>query len=252
MKIVKETINEIKRGNPSDSLESLKIGARSIIEEWCSKNLSGKFTIDDNLLVSAESVNVELLRPPDYLNFGTVCEFYCSNLKLSKDELLGILPKKVLNKIICWGNSAVTLDDIKGVCEIKKYTQVYTIAGKKDVNKRSREKDDVISAVKYNLDETVKEIGYVPHFLTYVALKFISSKGTAGASSKDVIKLAQKMVFPNDEFHPLGYWSSAFRKDYNGPMVKFTSKVGVGTYIVNEQGRTFLKTHSDKFEDKIK
>jgi hypothetical protein len=227
------------------------IGAKETIRQWCDENINGEYRISDDLKITTDNYRMTSRELPELIKFEKVCDFYCDGLGMTKDQLLAALPEKILNKLICWQNEKVKIEEIRSVCDVAKYAQVYTEAGKPDINKLYRRKTDpggVIDGMKYDIDGNVIEVAYVNHFITYALLKYIQSKGRSGANSTDVINLAKKMVYPRSHPSTVGYYEAAFQKRYNGPMVKYTDKIKMKTYVINEWGVDFIEEWSPKFE----
>jgi hypothetical protein len=243
-------INEIKRSG-DNPVRMMGIGAKEIVRQWCDENINGEFRISEDLKITTDNYRMTSRELPELIKFEKVCDFYCDGLGMTKEQLLAALPEKILNKLICWENAKVKIEEIKSVCDVGKYAQVFTEAGKPDVNKLYRRKTDpsgVIDGMKYDIDGNIIEVAYVNHFITYALLKYIQLKGREGANSTDVINLAKKMVYPRSHPSTIGYYEAAFQVRYHGPMVKYTDKIKMKTYVINNRGKDFISEWSSKFE----
>lgn len=272
MKIVKESINEIKRANPSDTLKSMGVGTRAMIEKWCDDNNIRDYHIDSNNEINCENVDLhpDVNSLPDTIKFNKVKNFSAQGLNIPKKDLSRFLPRHVsgILMLASWMSPTpkYTIKDIISSCNLAPTAKVYL---RPNVDSYARYKYRRKPGVENRPDHIIPnddpantKITYSNGFKTYSILKYILEAGQYGRSYKDIITYAYKMSNPGKDLPNTGYWSGAFReirntswsREYEGPMIKYTDKMknpaGKDAYFVNRRGMEFLDTMRGTFERK--
>lgn len=213
MKIVKEYLNEIKRGATSSGLGVLNVGKISVIREWLRKKR------EKNQVGVTYDVDIE-----GYIRTFTITitarDLKDMPIPAKKDSFEYI---KVLNCIEC------------------KFDE--------NDNLVPKDKKDYVKGITYDMErDQISSYTFVPHYLYYVALKFIASFGENGVKDQEVINLARRMTFPNSDVDNVSYWEKIFRQDYHTPIVDGTKRIAPRTYAINHYGLDFIEDHRHKFE----
>lgn len=140
MKIVKENINEFKKG--LDPVDSLGLGRRKLIEDWLQKMSIEEYIINDDYTIDIEHrlilSNKQMGNFPEFIQFRSVIGdvsfqnnkltslrgspiFVSGMFSCSDNELktLEYAPKVVKFHFFCHSNlKQFTKEDVKDVCDV--------------------------------------------------------------------------------------------------------------------------------------
>lgn len=268
-KIVRESLNEIKRGEPA--LKSVGAGIIAQIEKWCDDHSIKPYDLNKNFEINAGWVSLRSgTEIPDFIRFNEVGRFTLLDLNVPPDKLGDVLPRKITHSLNIGSSPArYTIRDVMRVCELSpNATVILNSSTDTDVHsryklrrkpKRSERVDNVIPSD----DPTRKKIDHSYGFKTYSALKFIQAAGEKGRSYTDIITHVHGLSYPGVPLPKhTGYWSGGFKgggptywgsEDSPGPMAKYTDKIPAQTgkrmrYVINDAGRQYLADNKRIFE----
>jgi hypothetical protein len=274
-KIVRENLNEIKRGE-SNTLSIIGAGASYKTREWCQEmaethNISKDYTVLSNGEVNASWVDldpeVEWWEIP--IKFNVVDSFSSRGLTLSLGELSDALPRLVNKELDIASNPPVyTVRDILNTCDLGPDARVILNSETRiDVHgryklRRTPKREDRLDNVMPRSNPDTGKIDHSYGFKTYSALKYIQKAGEKGRSYLDIVTHIYQLSYPGKDLPYTGYWSAGFREggqkwhggaEHPGPMHIYTDKVPSEKgkrmrYVINDAGRQYLANNKGIFE----
>lgn len=268
MKIVKERIDEISRGN-KDVLVSMNVGRYQMIKSWCenlrSHRISDDYTINDGM-ISAYTVdlsNMGLTSLPDYIKFDVVNYFFVDNNELA--TLDGILPRKVTTSLSTWGNKKYfKVSYIEKICDVSGAI-VKTSEGNydPDIAKKYRDRaksygkiQDRSSHLLGTYASTTGEasqgsgLRFSSGYKMYNLLKFVAKSSDAGRKWSELSKFVFLMSYPNRELDwTRGYWSVGITRLENEDYIEKTeNEAGKKVYVITNKGLDYIENSKSLFE----
>jgi hypothetical protein len=216
MKIVRETLNEIKQDMEGSGLRALGMGGVAVIKKWADKkveknDLSWSYSIDNDFLIHAIDITIrknELKKmpfPPEIKSLKHIYYIQCVDCMFDKE-----------GKIV------------------------------------PRDRSDFIKGIKYFIEKdgtyTILTYDFVAHYLYYTALKFIASFGDKGVHDSEVLNKIKIMAMPNTDPEKNGYWDAVFQARYHTPISECTDRIAPRTYRINRDGLNYIEDHEYLFE----
>ena len=252
MVLVREHINEIQRGG--SAIYNIGVGAKHIIEQWASDNHVWPMTLNDDLSINSPYVGIGNGKIPSIVTFGRVGDMTLDGIQFdSKEDAMRVIPKFIVNSftfINC--NVKLTLDDIRSVAETMEYTTITLNREGNNVSLKDRKKrfgDELVMDMNYDYDGKVRVIDYANHYLTTIALAFVSMFPD-GVHDSEVMALVRLLATPNaDPYAKSGFWDTKFQKRYDTIMYRGCDKVSPRTYKINGVGRHYIKEHLDDLRE---
>lgn len=256
MKIVKESINEIKRSNVT-SLGTIGAGKISFVRDWVDSHTDflTNHVINADGTITAD--NVRLHRPlPEYVQFDTVGDMYISGDELSYEEIISALPRKLVNTIYIVTDNAYQYgkkfaNDVKAHTDMSQYADIIIRDREtweaKNLTKGKRNKEqggpiknrfNFMEAKRYELNGSVKEIEWAPGYVTYWQLKYIQSKGDEGAYYMNVFMMSDVLRYPGKTI------DKKLLGKYAQPWKKFVEPANKeGWWRISPKGKKWLADH---------